>query len=375
MSEVKVEGLVKRFGRKTVVENVSFEVKDEEFFVLLGPSGGGKTTILRMISGLEPPTRGSVWINRQDVTKQLPHTRNLGVVFQDLGLYPHMDVYGNIAYGLEVRKLSKEEINLRILDAADKLKLQPFLKRSIEDLSGGERQRVALARALVKSADVYLFDEPLSNLDPRMREQARQEMVMVHHIKKKPTIYVTHDQVEAFSIAHRMAVIVKGKILQLGTPRELFDRPVNLFVAQFVGTPRMNILDAEIVHSDTRYSLLGDGIYFTLPNRWTRTLEQSRLTRVKLGIRPDSIVPEWGFKELDRSSYFLTCGQIMRLEARVGETAVWLKIGTMSEIQAVFDTKKDIYLQVGQVINLAIHREQIYLFNPQTEQSLHPDGW
>src|SRR6266700_6507180 len=209
MSEVEVKGLVKRFGRNTVVENVSFQVKDEEFFVLLGPSGGGKTTILRMISGLEPPTRGTVLINQQDVTKQLPHTRNLGVVFQDLGLYPHMDVYGNIAYGLEVRKVNKEEINLRILDAATKLKLQPFLRRSIEDLSGGERQRVALARALVKSADVYLFDEPLSNLDPRLREQARQEMVMVHHIKKKPTIYVTHDQAEAFAIAHRMAVTVK----------------------------------------------------------------------------------------------------------------------------------------------------------------------
>src|SRR5579884_1071409 len=135
MSEVAVKGLVKRFGRKTVVEDVSFEVKDEEFFVLLGPSGGGKTTILRMISGLEPPTRGTVWINQQDVTKQLPHTRNLGVVFQDLGLYPHMDVYSNIAYGLEVRKVNKEEIHLRILDAADKLRLQPFLRRSIEHLS------------------------------------------------------------------------------------------------------------------------------------------------------------------------------------------------------------------------------------------------
>ncbi len=372
MSEVEVKGLVKRFGRNTVVENVSFQVKDEEFFVLLGPSGGGKTTILRMISGLEPPTRGTVLINQQDVTKQLPHTRNLGVVFQDLGLYPHMDVYGNIAYGLEVRKVNKEEINLRILDAATKLKLQPFLRRSIEDLSGGERQRVALARALVKSADVYLFDEPLSNLDPRLREQARQEMVMVHHIKKKPTIYVTHDQAEAFAIAHRMAVIVKGKILQIGLPKELFERPVNQFVAQFVGTPRMNILDTEIVHSDTRYSLLGDGIYFTLPRRWTRTLERCQLTRVRLGIRPDAIVPEWAFNTLDRSSYFLTCGQIMRLEARVGETSVWLKIGTMSEIQAVFETKKDIYLQVGQIINLSIHREQIYLFDPQTELSLYP---
>jgi ABC-type sugar transport system ATPase subunit len=134
----------------------------------------------------------------------------------------------------------------------------------------------------------------------------------------------------------------------------------------------MNILDAEIVHSDTRYSLLGDGIYFTLPSRWTRTLEQRQLTRVKLGIRPDAIIPEWAFNALDRSSYFLTCGQIMRLEARVGETAVWLKIGTMLEIQAVFETKKDIYLQVGQIINLGIHREQIYLFDQQTERSLYP---
>lgn len=372
MNEVEVKGLVKRFGRKVVVDDVSFQVKDGEFFVLLGPSGGGKTTILRMISGLEPPTRGTVWIDQQDVTKHPPHTRNVGVVFQDLGLYPHMDVYANIAYGLEVRKVSKDKIHMRILDAAEKLKLHPFLKRSIEDLSGGERQRVALARALVRDANVYLFDEPLSNLDPPLRLQARQEMVMVHRIKQKPTIYVTHDQAEAFSIAHRMAVIVKGKILQTGTPAELYQKPVNLFVAQFVGTPRMNILDVEVVYSDPRCSLLGEGIYFTLPSNWTKTLGDRRLSRVKLGIRPDAVIPEWEFSTLDRSDYFLTCGQIVRLEARVGETSVWLKIGTMSEILAVFETQKDIYLQVGQVLNIGVPRAQIYLFDPKTEQALQP---
>jgi ABC-type sugar transport system ATPase subunit len=372
MSEVEVKGLAKRFGRNTVVEDVSFQVKDGEFFVLLGPSGGGKTTILRMISGLEPPTRGTVWIDQQDITKQPPHIRNVGVVFQDLGLYPHMDVYNNIAYGLEVRKVSKDEIGKRIAEAASKLELKSILNRSIEDLSGGERQRVALARALVKSADVYLFDEPLSNLDPPLRLQARQEMVMVHNLKKKPTVYVTHDQAEAFAIAHRMAVIVKGKILQTGTPNELFRKPVSLFVAQFIGTPRMNILDVDIVHSDPRYSLIGEGIYFTLPSRWTKTLKDRKLTRVKLGIRPDAVIPEWAFSELDHSEYFLTCGQIMRLEARVGETSVWLQIGTMSEILAVFETQKDVYLQVGQIINIGIHREQIYLFDPKTELSLWP---
>jgi multiple sugar transport system ATP-binding protein len=372
MSEVEVKGLVKRIGRNLVVEDVSFRVRDGEFFVLLGPSGGGKTTILRMISGLEPPTRGTVWIDRQDITKHPPHIRNVGVVFQDLGLYPHMDVYNNIAYGLEVRKVSKEDISKRIAEAANKLNLKTILSRSIEDLSGGERQRVALARALVKSADVYLFDEPLSNLDPPLRLQVRQDMVMVHNLKKKPTVYVTHDQAEAFAIAQRMAVIVKGKILQTGTPTELFRKPVNLFVAQFIGTPRMNILDVDIVHSDPRYSLIGEGIYFTLPSRWTQTLKNRKLTRVKLGIRPDAIIPEWAFSQIDHSEYFLTCGQIMRLEARVGETSVWLKIGTMSEILAVFGTQKDVYLQVGQIINIGIHREQIYLFDPKTELSLWP---
>lgn len=371
MSEVEVKGLVKRYGRNLVVDNVSFQVKDGEFFVLLGPSGGGKTTILRLISGLEPPNRGTILIDQQDITRQPANLRNVGAVFQELGLYPHMNVYDNVAYGLELRKIGQEEIQRRVLTAAETLALMPFLKRSIGDLSGGEKQRVALARALVKDAEIYLFDEPLSNLDPQLRFQIRQEMLMVHRIKQKPTIYVTHDQAEAFAIAHRIAIIVKGQIQQLGTPEALYQKPANLFIAQFVGTPRMNILDVQIVRSDTRYSVLGDGIYFTLPTRWTHVLESRKLARVKLGIRPNAIIPEWDISALDRSSYFLTYAQITYFRARIGDTVARLKLGTTTEVQATFETRKDVLLEVGQVINIGIHREQIYLFDAQTELSLN----
>jgi multiple sugar transport system ATP-binding protein len=370
MSEIAVQGLVKRFGRNLVVDDVSFQVKDDEFFVLLGPSGGGKTTILRLISGLENPTQGTVFINNQDVTQTPANVRNVGFVFQDSELYPHMNVYDNIAYGLKIRHMEQKEIELRVQGAAEKLQLQSLLKRTVEDLSGGERQRIALARALVKDADAYLFDEPLSNLDPPLRLQARMEMMMVHRIKKKPTIYVTHDQAEAFAVAHRLAVIARGKILQIGTPDSIYRQPASLYIAQIVGIPHMNILDVQVTRSDSRYNVLGDGIYFALPPQWSSILDRIHHPLIKLGIRPNEIVPEWDLKFLDRSSYFLTYAQVTRMKARINDTVVHLKLGAATEITAIFHTQKDTPIRAGQIINIGIHCGQINLFDPQTGLSL-----
>jgi ABC-type sugar transport system ATPase subunit len=261
---------------------------------------------------------------------------------------------------------------MRVVTAADTLGVRSLLKRSVEDLSGGERQRILLARALVKDADIYLFDEPLSNLDPQMRLQARQEMMLVHRIKQKPTVYVTHDQAEALAIAHRVAIIVKGQKLQEGTPDEIYHRPKNLFIAQLVGTPQINILDAQIFHTDTRYSVLGDGIYFTLPPHWNSILNTSRLTNIKLGIRPNSIIPEWDFNTLNPTSYIPTYAQITQVITRINDTVVSLRLGSTTELLALFETKKDLFLEVGQIVNIGIHREQIFLFDSKTEELLNP---
>jgi multiple sugar transport system ATP-binding protein len=260
---------------------------------------------------------------------------------------------------------------MRVRTAADVLEINPLLKRSVADLSGGEQQRVALARALVKNAEIYLFDEPLSNLDPRLRYQARREMMIVHRIKKKPSVYVTHDQLEAFAIANRIAMIADGKILQIGTPDQLYYKPANLFIAQFVGTPPMNIIPVHILHAEQRYSVQGDGIYFTLASRWKSILQGYGQPWAMLGIRPSTIIPEWAFSALDHSAYFLTYAQVLKIDPRISDTVVKLRIGASTEVNAVFDDNKESQLEVGRIINIGIHREQIYLFNPQSGELLN----
>jgi multiple sugar transport system ATP-binding protein len=372
MSEIEVQGLVKHMSKTLVIDDISFKVEDGEFFVLLGPSGSGKTTILRLISGLVLPDAGRVLINGHDVTQTDPSTRNVGMVFQNFALYPHLNVYDNIGYGLDLHGMGRDEISMRVLAAAEKLELKPLLKRSIDGLSGGEMRRVALAHALVKNADLYLFDEPLVNLDARLRFQARQEMMMVHHIKQKATIYVTQQQNEAFSIAHRVAVVIQGKLLQVGTRNELFYKPANVSVARFIGSPSINILTAQIQHNDMRYTLHGDGIYFTLPAAWRTVLKHYQLPTVLVGFRPDTIVPEWAFPSLDRGSCFFTYAQVIYIEPRAEQSVLALKIGVGTDIVALFNNRRDIRLTRGQIINIAIPSEHLYLFDPSTELLLDP---
>jgi multiple sugar transport system ATP-binding protein len=367
MSAIEVQGLVKRMSKTLVIDDVSFKVEDGEFLVLLGPSGSGKTTILRLISGLLMPDAGRILINGQDVTQTDPATRNVGMVFQDFALYPHLNVYNNIGYGLDLRGMGRDEISMRVWAAAEKLELQPLLERSIEGLSGGEKRRVALAHVLVKNADIYLFDEPLVNLDPRLRFEARQEMMLVHRIKQKATIYITQQQIEAFNIAHRVAVIIQGKLLQIGTREELLYKPVNVPVARFIGSPSINILTAHIQHNDMRYTLYGDGIYFTLPSAWRTILEQYPHPTVLVGFRPDTVIPEWAFPSLDRGSCFFTYAQVIYIEPRAEQNVVALRMGVSSEIVALFNNRRDIKLVRGQVINIAIPSEHLYLFDPSTE--------
>lgn len=371
MSNLEVQGLVKRFGSNLVVDTVSFSVNDGEFFVLLGPSGGGKSTILRLISGLETPDAGRILLNGQDITRLNAQQRNLGMVFQDYGLYPTMDVYGNIAYGLEVHHVPKAEIQKRVPQAAEMLDLTPLLRRPITDLSGGEQQRIALARILARDADAFLYDEPLSNLDPKLRYRARRDIVRVHRIKQKPSIYVTHDQTEAFAIADRIAVIARGHLQQVGTTDELIESPANMYMASFVGSPPMNLLPGQLVQQDTQYSVHIENVEFDLPSQWSAALKQYGQTKIVLGIRPHTIVPEWQFASLTSEPHAIYT-EIIDVEALIGEIVVTLKLSNNTTITAVW-AETETLPGCGNKLQISIDPQTLCLFNPETEQALKTD--
>ncbi len=264
MASVTLTNITKRWGSFTAVKNQSLAIADREFLVLLGPSGCGKTTTMRMIAGLEAPTDGDIFIGDKRVNDELPKDRDVAMVFQNYGLYPHMTVAENIAYPLKVRGVTGADRETRVKTAADKVELGALLHRRPRELSGGQRQRVALARAIVRTPTVFLMDEPLSNLDAKLRVTMRAEIKRLQHDLKTTTVYVTHDQIEAMTLAHRVAVMDDGIIQQLATPSEIYDQPANLFVAGFIGSPAMNLIagalqDGAFVASGIRVSGVGTG--------------------------------------------------------------------------------------------------------------------
>ncbi|SRR5579883_509208 len=369
MSDLEVQALVKRYEKNLVVDKVSFKVKSGEFFVLLGPSGGGKTTILRIICGLETADEGRIILGDRDITRLAPRQRNLGMVFQDYGLYPNMDVFGNIAYGLEARNVPRAEIERRVPKAAEMLGLQPLLKRRITELSGGEQQRVALARALVKDADAFLYDEPLANLDPKLRYQARRDILQLHRARRKPSVYVTHDQSEAFAVADRIAVIAKGHLQQVGTPDDLIEAPANIFMARFVGSPPMNLLSGKLISRAGRYAVESHGLIFELPDTWKETLTQYSGPDIVVGIRPSTIIPEWQAQQLELTVPSLTA-EVVDLEVLVGEMIATLRLQQDVTITAIFPEKEGDLPKIGERIKISIDPATLRLFNPASEQAL-----
>lgn len=377
MGQLEVQNLVKSYGGKEVIANISFSVPDGEFFVLLGPSGGGKSTILKVISGIEKADSGRILLAERDITHFPPRDRNVGMVFQDYGLYPHMNVFENIAYGLEARGMPKAEIAVRVKESADRLGLTPLIDRVIVDLSGGEQQRVSLARALAKNADVYLFDEPISNLDPKLRAQARRDIVMLHRMKQKPSLYVTHDQNEALAIADRIAIIAQGKLQQVGTSNDLIQNPANLFVAGFIGTPPMNLISGRIA-SDGQGRLQVEftpELALTLPETWNHSLLAFKGERVTVGIPPAAIYPA-GLSAHDELQDPLSHleGEITFIEPLVSEIIVALKFNDIVHTSAVFTGVDETELEVGSRLRVAIDGGQIRLFNPATEEAFQRAG-
>jgi len=284
MAQVQLRNVTKRYGTVEVIHGIDVEVADGEFIVIVGPSGCGKSTLLRMVAGLEPITGGEIVIGDRVVNRLEPKDRDIAMVFQNYALYPHMSVFDNMAYGLRIRGLKKNDIGERVKRAADILELEPLLARTPRQLSGGQRQRVAMGRAIVREPAVFLFDEPLSNLDAKLRVQMRFEIQKLHRRLKTTSLYVTHDQVEAMTLAQRMIVMNAGRAEQIGSPMEVYENPQTLFVAGFIGSPAMNFMPGK-ANGDGRIVLDNGG-----EARTSRASVESGRA-VTVGIRPEHLVP------------------------------------------------------------------------------------
>jgi multiple sugar transport system ATP-binding protein len=289
MASVKYDHVTKQFGEVKAVNDLNLEVKDKEFLVLVGPSGCGKTTALRLLAGLEDITAGVISIGERVVNDVAPKDRDIAMVFQSYALYPHMSVYDNMAFGLKLRKMRKPDIDKRVKEAADILGIGHLLDRKPKQLSGGQRQRVAVGRAIVREPKVFLFDEPLSNLDAKLRVQTRAEISKLHQRLGTTFIYVTHDQTEAMTMASRIAVMKDGIMQQIGSPQELYDHPGNMFVAGFIGSPSMNFFNATIRQSDGSTALDTGSFRVPAPADSREKLRSSAGEPVVIGIRPEDI--------------------------------------------------------------------------------------
>jgi multiple sugar transport system ATP-binding protein len=309
MSTVEFRNIVKKYGALTVLENLDLRVEEGEFLVLLGPSGCGKTTLLNILAGLLEINEGEIFIDGRDVTDLDPRDRGLAMVFQSYALYPTKTVKGNLRFGLSARRLSSEEIEKRIAWAAKLLQIEHLLGRKPSQLSGGQRQRVAIGRALVKQVRLFLFDEPLSNLDAKLRTEMRMEIKKLHNELRNTVVYVTHDQVEAMTMATKIAVMNRGVVQQFGTPDEIYDFPENIFVADFVGSPSMNMIDGEVRRQNGSVAVAADksnAVFDLSDYRWRQAAEDGQ--KVKLGIRPEH------FAQADEAP---PAGKTMRLDLPV----------------------------------------------------------
>ena len=339
----------------------TLDIQDKEFIVFVGPSGCGKSTTLRMIAGLEDISAGELYIDDQLMNDVAPKDRNIAMVFQSYALYPHMTVYENMAFGLRLRKVPKDVIDAKVKDAAEKLGLTPYLQRKPKALSGGQRQRVALGRAIVRDAKVFLMDEPLSNLDAKLRVQMRSELIRLHNSLATTTIYVTHDQIEAMTMASRIVVMKDGYIQQVGAPKEIYDNPINVFVAGFIGTPSMNFVHGVVSE---------DGV-FTTPDGHKLYVPASKLEAVKadglvgkdiiFGIRPEDIYDDEDHINASKNVVNITVDVAELLGAT---TNIHFDMNE-SHVCAAVAARADI--KIGDTLKLAIDMEKCHFFDPETQ--------
>ncbi len=374
MAKVVIEDLVKIYPEKDgpgvkAVHGISLTIEDREFMVLVGPSGCGKSTTLRMIAGLEEISGGSIRIDGKVVNDVLPKDRDIAMVFQNYALYPHMSVYENMAFGLKLRKFQKPEIDARVREASLMLGLDNYLDRKPKALSGGQRQRVAVGRAIVRKPKVFLFDEPLSNLDAKMRVSTRTEISKLHSRLASTMIYVTHDQVEAMTMGDRICVMKDGYIMQVAEPLNLYNHPANLFVAGFIGSPAMNFFRGRIKREG------GNRLQFFENNSKTEPLKIELNDRISakaaayidkdvvLGIRPEDVRDAYGALDLPNSAQ----ARVEVVEPMGAETMLYLDTGSHSFIARVKPTDR---YEVNQKLSVTCDAEKAHLFDAQTEQAI-----
>jgi multiple sugar transport system ATP-binding protein len=357
MASVSFQNVEKSFGSTKVIHGIGFDIHDGEFMVLVGPSGCGKSTLLRMLAGLEEISSGTIAIDGKVVNDMESKDRDIAMVFQSYALYPHMTVADNMAFSLKLRKAPPATIEERVGKAARILNLEPFLKRFPRELSGGQRQRVAMGRAIVRDPKVFLFDEPLSNLDAKLRVAMRGEIKALHQRLKTTTVYVTHDQVEAMTMADRIVVMHDGRVEQIGTPLELYDRPGNLFVAQFIGSPAMNVIEGTVHRNGGAAHVEAAGSI-----RWPLgAVSANEGQRVAYGIRPEHL--DLASSNGERS----VPGEIIVVEPTGAETELLVKVG---EAQIVLVTHGRPVVNPGDRIGLTMDPAMAHVFDKETGQRL-----
>jgi len=366
MAEVTVKNVSKIFpGGILAVNNVSLDVADKQFVVLVGPSGCGKSTTLRMVAGLETVTRGKIYIDGQMVNDVPAKNRDIAMVFQNYALYPHMSVYDNLAFGLKLRRFPKVEVERRVQEAAEILGITKGLKRKPKELSGGERQRVAVGRAIVRKPKVFLFDEPLSNLDAKLRVQMRMEIQKIHNRLQSTMIYVTHDQVEALTLGDQIVVMKDGLIQQIADPISLYESPVNRFVAGFIGSPPSNFLKGKIVPRNGELYFMDEGIRLKVLKQQHEKLKRFLNQEILLGIRPEDVYDKL-FAQ-DASEEFIITATVELVEPMGSEIYLYFSVGRNSLIARVSNQDT---ATANQDLQLVFDMSKAHFFDPRTDKAI-----
>ncbi|MEM8852707.1 MAG: ABC transporter ATP-binding protein [Pseudomonadota bacterium] len=362
MPTIHLEKLVKRYGTVEVLHGIELTMADNEFTVLVGPSGCGKSTTLRMVAGLESVSDGEIYVDGAPVSHLEPKDRDLAMVFQDYALYPHMNVARNISFALRLQRRPRAEIDAKVREVAEIVGLTNFLHRKPGELSGGQRQRVAMARALAKDSSLFLFDEPLSNLDAKLRGQMRAELALMRQRVQRNMIYVTHDQIEAMTLADRIVVMHGGFIQQEGAPEDLFKRPKNKFVAGFLGTPPMNFLDGELQSEGDSVFVEGAGFSFRLPPEKAHAIAQQDKRHVIVGVRPSDLdhIPD---APADRAISL----RVLVVEYVGAQSVLLCECGAA---KVTVEVTSESPITVGQTLTFAVNPERLHLFDRETEAAL-----
>jgi multiple sugar transport system ATP-binding protein len=366
MSGVTLKNIVKQFGSVKVVDDFSIDVRDKEFAVLVGPSGCGKSTVLRMIAGLESVTGGEIYIGETLVNDMAPKDRDIAMVFQSYALYPHMNIRQNMGFGLMIRQLPKKEIDARVEEAADILGLTDFLDRKPKELSGGQRQRVAVGRAIVRKPKLFLFDEPLSNLDAKLRVAMRAELSKLHRRLGATIIYVTHDQVEAMTMAERIFIMSKGILQQSGAPMDVYSKPSNRFVAGFVGSPAMNFIDAKAIEAEDALFIDAGAIRVKAPESFRARLQPFVGRPIVFGVRPEDIAALDPAASTNDGSTVIAQADVV--ETLGSEIFAHLSCGAHSIVARMEMPDKP--PRVGETIRVKLKMAKTHVFDPETSQTV-----